>query len=330
MKTMNIKYLTLLLIVIAVVIAGCGGDDEVVDPGPTTSRVTAVTATTAPVTVNHVQWQNATETPIVINSISFTSKISPQNATLVTTDTVGVKAMVFSNTLYVRLDWADATDDRWPRSYYVSQLQDLGGDTLVIMTYDTLSQFEDQVMLMVREATDMWDCWNWRRVTTDGGFLAEGMNIESGAFVVDDNDSAATVAVDNHVPNFGPDFMQPDSSLRTDAYLLYTSNAISWNPQSGGWALNQRLAGVLIDSSLHSSSARRGSQWDINAVSTYAGGRHTVVLSRALNTGFADDMVLGSGQTYVARLGVTNNANFSLTVGSTNQGFSPIFNIVLP
>ncbi|MBD3256959.1 hypothetical protein GF377_00905 [candidate division GN15 bacterium] len=326
--------LFVVVILAAFALWSCGGDDDDngTDPGPTTPRVTAVSAASAPNTVNSAQWNNATETQIEITAISFTPKIAgPRSSVLATTDSIGVKAMVFNNTLYMRFDWADATDDHWPRRFEMTGWSEPSpGDSLLLFLQDTLTQFEDQLLMMFQENDSTWDCWNWRRVTTGGGGLAEGMNIVNDVIDVDENLSSAAVVRSNAINTQEPIYMQPDSSDRTDAYLLYESAKDTLDRESGGWTVGQLLAGVIVDSTLKSTPGNRNSQWDVDAVSTYAGGRHTVVLSRPLNTGHQDDMVFGPDQLVVVRLGVTNNANFSLTTGNTNQGFSQDFELLLP
>ena len=72
------KYLLISMILLSLAFWGCGGDDDDDDggpgPGTTTPRVTAITATSAPSTVNSTQWSGATETAIGISSISFSGK----------------------------------------------------------------------------------------------------------------------------------------------------------------------------------------------------------------------------------------------------------------
>ncbi len=333
------KALTLMLLLGLLagllILTGCSDDDDDGNPvGPGTVTVTAVSAASAPTTVDHSVWGGITATTVDISGIALAKQ--RLSATASTASSIDVKAAVHSSTLYLWLNWEDDSFDVW-RDRFVCTDTGAEGPPVdpILFLQDEISFKEDELLVLFEMDASVWDAWYWRVLTTGGGHLAEGMMLESGGLVADSSDSNVTVAVTNAVSDIIPINMQPDSSDEDDDdYLLYTDVAVSLNRYTRGWAIDQKLAGWMVDSTLAGAARAdaRGSHWDIASVHEYDAVAHeyTVVLSCALNTGYDDDIVMTSGDEVTVRLGISNNFDFQISGGSTGQGFTDEFTLKLP
>jgi hypothetical protein len=331
------KALVVFLTMLPVIWLGCGGDDNPTEPTPPSIiTVTAATGTVAParLSVEDSVWNRITARSIAVaaNRYSASGKEHP-TASLSVADSVRIQAVVVHDTLYLRLSWADATLDCWPGRFAVTNILIIPTppDTLAVFTQDALSFSEDQAMVFLQAAGDeTWDVWNWRLATTGVGLLAEDFSL-SGTTLTQDA-GTVSVATSNLGQAGQPSSMEPGGPDNED-YRLYASEAV---PLDAGlnWAIDDYVSGWVIDDSLYlpQNAATRGSRYDVGAVSSYAGSpsRHTVVLHRALNSDDAADLDMSELTTVRMRIGITDNSDFSMTQGSTRQGFTGVFQLTLP
>lgn len=332
MKKILVSFLALFLICWL----GCSKDNPTEPPpGPTTITVTAATGAVAParLSVEDSVWNRITARSIAITASRYTAGKEYPTAALAVADSVRVQAVVVLDTLYLRLSWADATLDCWPGRFAVDNIQILTDppDTLAVFVQDALSAVEDQAMVFIQAAADStWDVWNWRLVTTGAGLLAEDYSL-SGTTLTRDGGTVA-VATSNLGGAGQPALMEPDSPDNSD-YRLFASEAVPLNA-GVNWSIGDFVAGWVIDDSLYlpQNVATRGSRYDVGAYSSYAGSpaRHTVVLLRALASDDAADLDMSALTTVRMRIGITDNSDFSMTTGSTRQGFTGVFELILP
>jgi hypothetical protein len=117
-------------------------------------------------------------------------------------------------------------------------------------------------------------------------------------------------------------------------FILLESEADSLDVlPSTGWSVGYVVPGYLTDGSVAQvSPAERGSKYDIRSVASHStvADEYTVVLARALDTGFPDDADLSALSTVGVRLGITNESEFNMTQGSSKQGFTAQFELTLP
>jgi len=99
-----------------------------------------------------------------------------------------------------------------------------------------------------------------------------------------------------------------------------------------GWEIGQYVPGKIIDSSMAipGNHVKRASQWDIWAASRWIDSTYTVVLRRVMYTGFLDDLDMSVEDSLKTLIGISNNVEFKLDQGSTSQGFTPEFWLILP
>lgn len=308
---------------------GCGGDDGPTEPtGPTITTVTAATAAVAPdsVSVDDSIWTRITPTNVTmaVDRFASASKRRPKIAMAVAS-TVAVQAVVAVDSLFLRLVWDDATWDRWPGRFRVTSF-DFG--TLAHFTRDDLSFNEDQLMVLFDKGGSAgWDIWWWKMTTTGGGYLAQGANLTSGDPVVQTGDEIASRNEDQLSGQ--PEFMHPEGP-NNQSYRLLTEDRVVWNVNLA-WVLGDLIPGYTIDGQKYTeNSAARGNRWDISARSRHSSGEYVLILRRALDTEKSTDLDLSAQSTINVRLGVTNNADFRFSAGSSKQGFSNTFKLNLP
>jgi hypothetical protein len=187
-------------------------------------------------------------------------------------------------------------------------------------------------------ADNGWDAWHWRVLTTaikenSGGQLegfAEGKTLRDGSLTTDGGN--VVIALRNLPLGGGfeqPTKMHKDSSAFT-GFILLLDDSVDLRSTSGGWSIGQFIPGWRIDSTVAGSTkdATRLSRWDTRAVADWSDGadQYTLVLCRALETGFEDDLVMADSAK--VRVGITNNLDFAFDQGSTKQGFTPEFWVI--
>ncbi|HUV31890.1 MAG TPA: hypothetical protein VMY05_12490 [Acidobacteriota bacterium] len=328
----------LLLLTLALACSDDEGDDSN-GPGPTgPPRVIAFQAASSPTldSVADPLWDSATAKTIEVT----TSALGPQlpreerQAALAVSDQVLVEAIRYENDLYLRLTWDDESHDVWPKRWVVDSL---------VSGFPDFSQgttaSEDQLLFMFAGlAEDGWDTWHWRALTTAieefapnevRGF-AEGATLRGIALQADSGN--LEIALPNLNDGFNqPTYFHPDSSEFT-GYILYQHIAVDPPTPTAGWSAGQYVPGYRIDSSMATpaKAEARASRWDIRAVSRWSGGaQYQVVLSRPMTSGFSDDLEMVGQDSVKVRVGIANDFDFRFDIGSTRQGFTSEFWLIL-
>lgn len=310
---------------------GCGGDDDPVGPDePTIITVTAVAGSTAParMSVDDAVWTAITPKTIPITASQFSVAKSRPVSALAVAPNVKIQATVVDDTLYLRLAWSDDSWDRWPGRFSVTGFQYPGNDTLPIFTHDNMSAREDQALVLFKGPGEInWDAWQWRMTTTGAAYLAQGYMLIENVLVRDfGNESVVTSNVDTISGN--PIYMHTNGQA-SDSYRLIPDSIVAIDYYLP-WDSGQFLPGWIINDTLYQASeAARGSKFDINSFSRYASNEYVVVLSRSL-AGSTNDLDMTGPITLDCKIGITNNADFIMTQGYSEQGFSSTFKLVIP
>lgn len=328
------RYLLLIagLLVILVLVFGCGSDKPNGPVTPKPQRIVVTQAASAPplnTTVSTI-WDGITPTAIQISTLLSPPPVSSEVTALA--DSVHVQALTYHDTLYLRISWPDNSHDVWRDAYYVTDTAvPLGGDTATYFDQiDTLMWEEDQLwVLFAGLSSGDWDGLNWRSLTTDSAFLAEGLNVHNDSVLITDA-GAVTVARRNYNsinPGF-PLYFHKDTSHYTGFTLFENDNLRPADIFIRGWSMAQRVPNYLIDSSKYKLSAlERGSRWDTRSIGHWDALRtptpiYTVVLCRPMNTGFDDDVALVDS--VETKIGLFNDQlNFSFKGG--DRGFTKEF-----
>jgi len=328
------------LLVLALLIFGCGKDKPNGPETPKLQRIVVTQGTSAPplnTTVSTV-WNAITPT-----AVDISTSLAPSPAmseVMAVSDSVYIQALTFDDSLYLRLTWTDNSHSVWRGAYAVSDTSDSLNSQPV--TYfnnpDSIGRQEDQLWVLFAGITGGdWDGLNWRALTTDSAFLAEGINLHkatSGApwdQVID----AGTMEVVRHnaglVNKDYPAYFHKDTSSY-HGYTLFEDDGLrSQDFFMRGWDIGQEVPLYIIDSTKHRLSAvERGSRWDTRTISNYAPPgadrpEYTVVLCRPMNTGYDDDVVLIDS--VKTRIGVFDN-QMDINVGGTGRGFTKEFWLV--
>jgi len=312
--------------------AGCKDDNKPTEPPPSNppTSLTATQLVTAPSTsdVGDPAWNSITPVRIDISSSALLKSSRSINTSVQTVPTsLNAQAAVAGSVLYLRLNWADATHNIWRDRFIVSGIDTL--TQLALFLQDTTASKEDQAMVMFKYPdTTLWDIWQWRALTTDAGRLGEGFTLDGINMLRD----AGTVNLSftNAISDIIPIMMNPGGGLSTD-YRLFIQSADSLD-RTANWIVSNLLPGWQIDSSLAGATrvTDRNSRFDITAASSYSQSQgYTILLTRNLNTGFTDDLDLSVLTQVTIRLAISNNLDFKLGSGDSNQGFTSEFTLFL-
>lgn len=336
------RYFLALLALTLFVIAGCGSSGGPTKPNqpPEIRVVIAVDTLAAPslTNPNDAVWNGVAST-----GVSVSGAITPFSGAITSLpDSVQVQGIRKSDTLYLRLRWKDNSHSVWPNYYYVVDTllhchsQDTANHCVDFVVQDN-GNAEDRLLVLFNGlAGGAWDVIDWRALTTGAGLLAEeGAYKKDSAtsrdtIVYDSEPSPLTVASSNQQVDFPPLFMHKDSSLFHGSILL-TTEMVTFDIFAKGWAINQRLPGYYIDTSLASKDASvRGSRWDTRAADVWdtTTQTYTLVLGRPMTTGYTDDLNLTTVDSIQTKIGVFDN-QIDLNLGGTSRGYTKTFWLVL-
>ena len=320
------KFNIFLLGCMIILFAGCGGDNGTDGDGEKPKPIRLVVDTQAvpsPADVN-VGWTSVDSVLVEIGGSSLygiNNNLGKQNVT--------VKAIKRSDTLFLRVKWHDATANIWGR-YLDKSSYGMDWDSA---TYEGEDKF---FVLMGTQNTDTMgancaalchatthytasgktaDVWKWMATTTAPGFMAEdewwtssGRSLDATAlntFVYRRNWNSL-----NQYP-----YWMHETGVAFDGPFLYLEDTATFNPSLAWDTLTSRLPGYAIDSTIRNSATRgQSSRWDVAAISEYdsSGASYseftwTVVFSRALNTGHAEDINLGTLDSVQVSIAATND-----------------------
>ena len=323
------KHLTILLMsCLLFFFAGCG-DDDGGGPTPTpATRVVAAHPASAPSldSVDDPVWDAINATTVDLDQSSFYKMAVGK--TMAVPASLSMKALVYNDSLYLRVTWVDADHDVWRDRYDVLQTS-----PSVVISHDATGDdgayAEDQLLVMFAGLDDDgYDVWNWRALTTAAGLMAEGMTLDTLNGLVSDDSNQPGYFVNAPIAGSSvPSYVHQDGSAFT-GYILYTTEDLDvLGSAYNDWVVDQIVPGWRIDSAVvHYASAVRGSRWDIRAASEYDDGanQYTVMMCRPMNTGFAEDLNLATVDSVEVVVGVTDN-QISIETEGSNLGFSESF-----
>ncbi len=346
------KLLASILILSIGLLWGCGGSDSGTgdDGGGTPPvRLLVNTSVAAPTmsSPDETVW-NSVDSVMVAVSAANTPKVVPGAKIAAVPSEVKVQAIAKNDTLYVRLRWADPTFSAYPHLNTVTTTSPL------TFSRDVTAQ-EDQAFVMFESAVDTFDVWGWQVLRTGGLGLGMGYTYADGALTPD---AAGTASLEIPVPNNEPGFTAPiymsGDTSEFNGYILYlppSGNTVLFTDpmrvdttdvggqlvidtisygQSTGWTVGQKLPGYVLDSSVVAAwrtDANRGSILDIRTTDNYSGGIYSLVMKRAMNTGYADDMDLSAADSVRVVVGLFDDQD-SFTTGGTHRGFSIPFWVI--
>ena len=311
---------------------GCGSDDNGSGPDETPTVVANTTVATAPTmsSPNESVWTSVAEYGLDLSSTI--NPVSPYAKPAIVSDSVYVKAIVKNDTLYLRLRWNDDDYTVWRDYFEVATT--IPALNFVWQGGEFMGNHEDQLYVMFdatpEGGTEVWDTWNWRVLTTDAegiGGLAEGMRFRNDSLIPDEG-SVSPATRNTAIVGTQPTYVHRDTS-EYEGYILQIDSITSSYASTSGWTVGQKVPGWIIDRSLKNDAnpaSRRKSRFDIKAVSDYDDetNEYTVVLARALNTGYEDDLNMSATTSYTAKIVVLNNL-YDINRGGTNRGITVDF-----
>lgn len=329
------KWLTPFAILLAFgLFAGCDDDDDNgTDNGdPTAPRVVASVVTTEPPIddPDDAIWDDVDSTTLSVAGTNTPKQGTTKQAALPTA--MHVQAVVNGQHLYMRVRWADPTNDAYPGHYTVSAV----GPPLTFNYVETAE--EDQLYVMFQDPlTDDYDVWNWQALRTAGAMVARGMTYEGGELVIDSNATANLPAsIENRETNFQlPKWLPRDSSEFQGSVLAVQDGVerITFDG-TGGFSVGDTIPGWLVDTALTGAShtdEQRGSVWDVRTATVYddAASEYRVLFRGPLASTFDDDIDLAALDSIQVMIGVFDNQD-AFNVGGTHRAFSQKFWLILP
>jgi hypothetical protein len=233
---------------------------------------------------------------------------------------------MFNDSLYLRLSWSDPTHSVWRDHYELTEIEPTFVRFFHYCCDDNSLHREDQLVMMFEGlADDGWDTWNWRSLTTGSAGLAENMVFRNGSF--DTLEVAVYPAYLNPEQlNGQPKYMHVDSSDFT-GFVLHETDTARTDLTPGGWGFGDIIPGWIVDTSVASLPAStRGARWPIRAASTHvdSANLYTVVLCRAMNTTYTDNLNMAALDSVHVKLGLLDN-QIAITTGGTGRGFTEEF-----
>lgn len=331
------KQIFLTMLLLPLLLIGCGGDDNGTDPGngdPVVSEVTASTTATAPAmtSVNEATWNNVTATAIEILPSEFPPTSAGKISTLA--DSIYVKAIVASGRLYLRLEWDDDSLHMDCETWILTD-SNMNFNHMVNSVYNG----EDQLYVMFEDSgNSLWDTWNWRVLTTATANRAEGLTYNGTEFTGDNGASqVGWQNISGDIYDKRPKYIHKDMYEFTGR-IMYIEDIVEskdgmGNPNS--WTIGQTVPGYFIDTSILKPGWQLESRWDIEAIYDYSStsGRYVVVLTRDLD-GFSDDLDLTDLTRVKVKIGIVDNLTTiqgrnSILVGNDRRGMTKDFWLIL-
>ncbi len=334
------------LLAITLLMFGCGSDEPTKPETPKAQRIVVTQGTVAPPlnTTASTVWNAITPTAIDISTTLAPTPIMAGIAAI--SDSVYLQALTLNDSLYLRISWTDLSHSMRRGSYTVRDtMAVLGNDTATLFNApDSIARLEDQLwVLFAGLASGDWDGINWRVLTTDSAFLAEGINLHrpttADLWELDTDAGTMEVAIPNKDllnPEY-PRYFHRDTSDYV-GYTLFNDTALMVSQDTAlhpyttlrtanlfirGWELGQEVPFFILDSTAHrQSAATRGSRWDTKSISTWSGLTYTVVMCRPMTTGYDDDVALTDS--VKTKIGIFDN-QMDINVGGTGRGFSKEF-----
>jgi hypothetical protein len=354
------RRFTVSLIVLAAVglLWGCGddGDGNGTGNGDTgASRLVVNTTAGAPSVSdpNDNIWTGVDSVTLEVKSTGDFSAKAGESAAIPAN--VKVQAIEDGGDLYLRLRWGDPSLSAWYGHFSVTDASvpvEFSPQSLAPLETDFL---EDQALVMFTQDGTNWDCWNWQVLSAGAAGVAKGINLDgSDSSVVPDAPGVPPVApVTENPSEFGqPTYLPIDTSNFTgykfyltdrvgadDTAYINIDTVIFGNPPdtiidttyvtyrlTTGWQLGQRIPRFIIDTSVvNAPPAQRGSLWDIDCADAYNGSGYSLVMKRALTTGFADDIAMAALDSVQVKIVLYDNDFRYFESSTQNRGFTSTF-----
>ncbi|NOY88861.1 MAG: hypothetical protein GXO93_05655 [FCB group bacterium] len=318
------KIFPILMLALIFTLNSCSSNDNGGSGPAPVPKVTANTTVSAPTlsSPDEAVWDSVSTTTLDISGQNVPKRAVPKPATI--SSTVIVQAINKNDSLYLRLQWNDNDFSVWRDYYSVYSVEPLN------FTWNSWSG-EDQLYVMFDGAPGGgWDVWNWRVLTTGTDNLAEGFRYRNDSLIRDTG--TVPVAIPNNpLPGGRNPYYVHDSLSAFHGYILPLNSLDTNYATSTGWTVGQKVPGWIIDPSLKTASVtRRNSRLDIKAVSNYNTElkKYTVVLARALNTTYDDDLDMSTKNSVTAKIGIFNNQD-DFYLGGSNRGFTVNFTLIL-
>ena len=335
-----------LLIILLTLFIACGGDDDSTggDDNVTVTRLVADTLAQPSLTDVNVGWTGVDSAMVEIGG-SATYGINPnlgkQNMIL--------KAVVRDNILYIRAKWHDANASIWGNHF--RRTLNIGdfehntyeGEDKLLVVFDAQNNGTEKAdcasMCHVTEHYTTGggnaDAWKWLATKTSPGDMGEDEWWNGTERVFDARQPNMYVYRDNwNQATFHPSWMHTDGPAYTGPFL-YLEDTVEFSPLDPNWETGDKIPGYGIDSTIYGSATRTlSSIWDVRAISHFdssgdiSGWSWTVVMSRALNTGHADDVNLTSLDSVQISVAATNND--AVSAPTAHSGSKPFYLILKP
>ncbi|UCD95614.1 MAG: hypothetical protein JSU69_06065 [Candidatus Zixiibacteriota bacterium] len=347
------KLFILLFAALALVLVGCGGDDDggtngngVVDK-PVRLVVDTLAAKPSLTDVNEAVWFEVDSVEVEIGGDPANYG---RNANLGEQDAV-MKAIKQDDTLYIWVRWRDASSNLWADRFAATGItgswtQDTAfGEDKFLILFDAQNNGEEGAdCATMCHATEHKttgggnaDVWKWMSTKTNPAFLAED-EWWNGTGRGEDNTAINTYAHRSNLDNFAgrPRFAHVDDTL-FEGPFLYTSDTVTLSI-TFPWPAGYALPGYYIDSTIYNSPDRgQSSMWDVLAIAEHdstvaiAERTWTVVFARALNTNHADDVNLAVLDSVQVTVAATHNDNpDDPDIWDEHSGSKPFWIILKP
>lgn len=354
MKSLRIP----LFVILSLLFIGCSSDDDDggtngTTPPPAVVRVIVDTLTTAPLmnSVDEATWNNVDSTLITIGG---NAALYGKNSTI-GNQNIPIKAIINTDTLYIKVSWYDAG----------------GADTLANQyrkmsspnNWDHRTTFGQDMFFLIFDAQDNGtegancatmchstgmkttggghaDAWRWMSAISPYAFLAEDLWASASSTIGDALINDYFYRYNGINSATAPDSMHEDTINQVS--VLYLSEAITFrndavlNPFGYSWPEGFIMPGYIIDSSIWQATTRNdNSRNNVRSISSFESGTNiwTVVFSRALNTGKADDVDFSALDSVQVTLAATDDHPAVVYYPATkppHSGSAPFWLILKP
>jgi len=323
------RLIALLVLPSLLIWFGCGDDDDPPNgPTDTTPTITVTAAATGPdfSSVDEAVWSGVPATTLAVSTTNSPKIGTPKTA--IVANSIIIQAIKTADSLFFRFRWSDATFSVWKDHWATISIS-----PPINFVHNEAGFDEDHLYLMFDDGSEGWDVWHWAVLSTGAGSLAEGMTYVGGQLASDNGD--LNLAFSNIISGFTvPAYVHADGAAFTGWYLVQDLDSLTeYYTNTTGWTMGQKVPGYIIDISMKDDTnqdARRKSRYDIRSVSEWdeTGEEYTLVLGRALNTGYTEDIDLTDVTTIKAKVGLFDDQDIFST-GGTGRGFTVEFNLVI-
>jgi hypothetical protein len=354
------KILFPILVLWALVMFGCSGDEDNGNGPPPVeepTRLVVDTTVTAPslTSVDEAVWFQVDSTEVTIGESTTYSK-NP----VLGERSVWMKAILKDSTLYIWAKWRDGSADikanyiRCTDTFYNSWeiVTFIGQDVFSIM-FDAQNNGDEgadcasmcHIPYMKTTGGGNADVWKWSSTAARPSNLAEDKWITSDSSA-EDLESDIFYLKEMFITNFDPRLINPlprfkhVDTIDFTGIVLYRDEASTFDPINDNldipWPLGYEMPGYVVDSSIFNDPDRTNRSWhDVRAISKYdstglnsSDYSWTIVFERPLNTDYTDDVDLSNLDSVQVTIAVTNSSRVDTHVD--HSGSEPFYLILKP